>query len=213
MNTLDEAYLTENYIPLVVPALVPPVGWNPQRPDPKTPYWKLLGWQQCMGNTVQNLLNWIGKVDPAMSSVAKMDTFSYYHGFELYLQKKNIKPGDVDIYVLEQHVAWANEMLHNSEFELEMRRNSGKEIAITFDGLVAYHNSTRRPAGLGTKLTKSGHIITSLDHVENTKQDWLVVSDPYGHFPYRQAFGHRVMYSRELLSDKITAAVLIQRKE
>ncbi|NCN11248.1 MAG: hypothetical protein GW938_15530 [Leptospira sp.] len=209
---MNEIFLTEDYIPFKTNIPMPDCDWNPQRPDPPTPFWKLLGYQQCMGNTIQNLINWIGRVDSTMSHLAKMDTFSYYHGFELYLQQQNIKPGSIDVYVFEKHVEWANVMLQGSQYELNYKRNLKNKITFTYNDVVSYLVAYERPAGLGTTLTKSGHIITALNQVQNSQKEWLVVTDPYGHFPYRQRFGHRVMYAKELLVDKLSSVVMIQLK-
>lgn len=209
-----EAYLTENYIPIEIPDLSIPTSWNPQRPDPKTPYWKLLGYQQCMGNTMQNLLNWLGKVDAKLSSLAKMDTHSYYYQFELWMKQSGIQPGSNLIYFLGKHVEYANLLckLANSEYSFEYFRNSKQEQVFQFDSIMDYHLATNRPAGLGTALTKVGHIMTSICELRTSNQDYLVVSDPFGHFPYRQTFGHNLLYSRELLANKLNSVVFIRRK-
>jgi len=201
-----EAYRGINYDPIHVDVPTPDIKWNPQRPDPQTPFWKLAGYQQCMGNGFQNLANWLGEMDSNLVGFAKMDTFSYYHGYEIWLKQNNKKPGDWQIYGSQFHCDYLNVILQNAGSRYRLHRLGDTHI----DDVAEYHEKFRRPALLGMSWTKSGHIITSKDTIRKKDELYgLVCSDPYGLKPYIQRYGHNIIYEKHEFINNISSFIRI----
>lgn len=185
------AYSGVNFEP--VPALLvnPMVPWNPQRNDVKTPIRGIQGIYQCMGNSVQNSLRFFGQRNSKLRTLSTMDTYSYYHGLELWLanKKRNAKS---DIYYLKLQSEYAAGIFRKNNASIEV--SYGKA---NVPRLVDYLETTGNIAIFGISVPRKGrqnfrHILNIAGITPDRKG--LVAIDPYGYYPYSQRFGFCVVY-------------------
>lgn len=200
------AYSGENFDP--VPALLihPIVLWNPQRTDPRTPIRKIQGFQQCMGNSVQNSLRYLGQTFAKLRTVANMDTFSYYHGFEQYLSETG-RNSDIDIYVMQNHTEYLNLILSTNKVKIH-----ASYLVADVDIILDYLETTGRIGICGIGVPRKGqrdfrHIINVVGITAD--RNGIVAIDPYGYYPYAQRFGYCVVYSIEWLKKFSTHMTLL----
>jgi hypothetical protein len=192
------AFRGENYDPVSCELIDPMVEWNPQRTDPNSPFLGLKGSQQCMGNSFQNAQRHFGRRFPELKSLAHNSTYSYYAAFEGYLKEKKLN-GPNDVYLLENHANFWNQSMKAIGFSLHavVQKASLKELRL-------YLKRTNQIAILGIAVKEFRHITTVL----GTTEDGFVITDPYGLYPYRQRFGHCVVYSDSFLKNIVTRMVL-----
>lgn len=173
----------------------PVAPWNPQRGDQITPYFELRDYQQCMGNVFQDMIVFVGMLKNIPDFV-NLTTYNYYTLLETW-----IRINKLNVYDSADHARHFNELMHANKIELRIVKKNGNK-----DELCNYFKNGHYPCGLGTKLTKSGHIIRGLGILElDNGKKLLEVSDPYGIGPsYRDPNGHQIHYD---LDDLFTIGV------
>lgn len=194
------AFHGENYEPISCELMEPMVEWNPQRVDPNSPFLGLKGSQQCMGNCFQNAQRHFGRKIPELKSLAHNSTYSYYAAFESFLNETGkIKPDDV--YMLENHADFFNQMMGSLSLNLR-----AQVLKANLTELRNYFNKTKQIAILGIAKGDFRHITTVL----GTTDSGFVITDPYGLYPYRQRFGHCIVYTEKFLKPIVTRMVLFR---
>ncbi|KAA1291792.1 hypothetical protein C4X99_16920 [Leptospira interrogans serovar Geyaweera] len=173
----------------------PVAPWNPQRGDQITPFFKLRDYQQCMGNVFQDMIVFVGMLKN-ISDFTSLTTYNYYALLENWIKKHKR-----NVYDSADHAEHFNELMRANKIELRIVKKNGNK-----DELCNYFKNGHYPCGLGTKLTKSGHIIRGLGILElDNGKKLLEVSDPYGIGPsYRDPNGHQKHYD---LDDLFTIGV------
>ncbi len=181
---------------------------NDQRNDPPTPIWKTLGWAECMGNTFQNIANWTGACyQEQFGAFSKTNTFSYYAGFETWLNGHGFSPKNKSANkISDLHAKYMNELFRMNGVPLEIivTRPGSKKMLI--EAL-----SEERPCGVGTQITPDGHIITALEYDEKT--DLFKTSDSYGNAKtmYKNHDGFGVDYDWDFMN--VRALYILNKKE
>ncbi|EMO79340.1 hypothetical protein LEP1GSC126_2888 [Leptospira kirschneri str. 200801774] len=173
----------------------PIAPWNPQRGDQITPYFELRDYQQCMGNVFQDMIVFVGMLKNIPDFV-NLTTYNYYTLLETW-----IRINKLNVYDSADHARHFNELMCANKIELRLVKKTGNK-----DELCNYFKNGHYPCGLGTKLTRSGHIIRGLGILElDNGKKLLEVSDPYGIGPsYRDPNGHQIHYD---LDDLFTIGV------
>lgn len=173
----------------------PIAPWNPQRGDQITPFFYLRDYQQCMGNVFQDMIVFVGMLKNIPDFV-NLTTYNYYALLEDYIIKHK-----GNVYDSADHAEHFNTLMRANKIELRLVKKAGNK-----DELCNYFKNGHYPCGLGTKLTKSGHIIRGLGILElDNGKKLLEVSDPYGIGPsYRDPNGHQIHYD---LDDLFTIGV------
>lgn len=180
---------------MIVYCSYPIAPWNPQRGDQITPFFKLRDYQQCMGNVFQDFIVYVGMLKNIPDFV-NLTTYNYYTLLETW-----IRINKLNVYNSADHARHFNELMRANKIELRLVKKIGNK-----DELCNYFKNGHYPCGLGTKLTKSGHIIRGLGILElDNGNKLLEVSDPYGIGPsYKDPNGHQIHYD---LDDLFTIGV------
>ncbi|MBE8363457.1 hypothetical protein [Leptospira borgpetersenii] len=168
----------------------PIAPWNPQRGDQVTPVFGLKDYQQCMGNVFQDMIVYVGMKEniPGFTSLT---TYNYYALLENWI-KKNKR----NVYDSADHSEHFNELMKSNELPYRIRKKMGNK-----EELCKYFETGSFPCGLGTYLTRKGHIIRGIGIVETSDgKKYLKASDPYGYGPrYIDPYGHNINYELEEL--------------
>lgn len=206
----------------------PKIDWNPQREDIPTPFLQKPDWSQCMGNSFQSIINWCGSIFPEKIKLLDknhFNTYNYYNIFEAWLKDKKFiikdkngiwKDPDQSLYTMSYHVNHFNEL---------MIKNSVSIRAVYYDNailkkLVEHITKTKIPCVLGTKLTNEGHIIRIVGYNDDNNKISLIVSDPWGEYPYttniQKSDGHYKYYPINIENNliynvKITRMTLFEK--
>ncbi|EMN44721.1 hypothetical protein [Leptospira weilii] len=170
----------------------PIAPWNPQRGDQITPRLKLRDYQQCMGNVFQDFIVYVGMLKNIPGFI-RLTTFNYY----VLLEDWVIQHGK-NIYDSEHHAEYFNLLMQNNQIPLQIVKKQGNK-----EELCKYFETGFYPCGLGTRLTRKGHIIRGIGIIEMSDgTKYLRASDPYGRGPaYLDPNGHEVDYELNLLFD------------
>ncbi|EKR98618.1 hypothetical protein LEP1GSC125_1851 [Leptospira mayottensis 200901122] len=138
-----------------------------------------------MGNVFQDMIVFVGMLKNIPDFV-NLTTYNYYTLLETW-----IRINKLNVYDSADHARHFNELMRANRIELRLVKKPGNK-----DELCNYFKNGHYPCGLGTKLTKSGHIIRGLGILElDNGKKLLEVSDPYGIGPsYRDPDGHKIHY-------------------
>lgn len=170
----------------------PIAPWNPQRKDPITPRLFLKDYQQCMGNIFQDFIVYIGLIY-RIPDFIHLTTYNYYALFEDWAikNKKNV-------YDSRDHSEYFNILMNSNNIPFKIVKKKGDK-----EELCSYFENGDFPCGLGTYLTKKGHIIRGIGIVINDEgKKFLKVSDPYGVGPsYLDPYGYMIQYELDVLFD------------
>lgn len=171
--------------------------YNPQRGDAKTPFQKLADWQQCMGNSMQNMWWWLAKLYPELIGfpLTEAGTFAYYHGLEAWLKQERL---DWAIYNSEYHVKWLQKAIDSLGLPVRIRSADA-----SFDAVAKVIQGRRCIVALGTRFTGvGGHIV----NVIGASDTALLLSDPYGNpnLAYKSTDGFRVPVSRGFCKGRLS---------
>lgn len=168
----------------------PIAPWNPQRRDPITPRLFLRDHQQCMGNVFQDFIIYAG-MSYRIPDFVRLTTYNYYALLEDWVvrNKRNV-------YDSKDHAEHFNLLMDANEIPLRIVKKPGNR-----DELCRYFETGKYPCGLGTFLTKKGHIIRGLGIVISSEgKTYLKASDPFGVGPrYIDPYGHLIQYDLDEL--------------
>ncbi|MCG6191793.1 hypothetical protein LFX25_00870 [Leptospira sp. FAT2] len=170
----------------------PIAPWNPQRNDQITPRLFLRDYQQCMGNVFQDFIIYIG-LTYRIPDFIHLTTYNYYALLEDWV----IKNGR-NVYDSADHAEHFNLLMETNEIPFRIVKRKGNK-----NELCEYFENGKYPCGLGTYLTKKGHIIRGIGIVTTGDgKKFLKASDPYGVGPrYIDPYGHMIQYELDFLFD------------
>ncbi|EKN89880.1 hypothetical protein LEP1GSC034_1018 [Leptospira interrogans str. 2003000735] len=168
----------------------PVAPWNPQRGDQVTPKFGLHDYQQCMGNVFQDMIVFVGMREN-ISGFTSLTTYNYYALLESWISKHKR-----NIYDSADHAEHFNELMKANNLPYRIRKKKGNK-----EELCQYFENHSYPCGLGTFLTRKGHIIRGIGIVETSDgKKYLKASDPYGVGPrYIDPYGHLINYDLDEL--------------
>lgn len=210
----------------------PMPGWNPQDSDPPTPIWHTLGWAQCMGNSSQNDLNFVGMIDPAVREFAKMNTFTYYAGLETWLkqlwfaaeEKAGRVPTDAKFKlwlgknqsfnkISELQATYMNEVLVGSAWRASWKKK------VSFQEIWDYLDN-RRICSYAIDIPRKGqenmkHLLNGAGKGEDENGRYILTLDSYGNLNtnYKDKNGHKVKYHESLIGKYLTTRIFIIPRE
>lgn len=129
------------------------------------------GHNHCKSTSSTMFVNWLGQNFESLSTLAKMDEYSYNANLIPFTQ-----PGE-KIQSWEPHLRFINQMLINGKVPLKahfVNYNTNHD-KILYSLMVRQY-----PVILGTVITKDGHIVLLVGITANG--DYIII-DPYGQAP------------------------------
>jgi hypothetical protein len=174
--------------------------YNPQRGDLKTPIIPLHDWQQCMGNSYQNLWWWLAQKFEGLIGypLTEAGTYSYYHGLNAWLKQERL---DWAIYNSEYHTKFLQKALDHIGAPVKIRSGNA-----AFSSIRAVVENHKVPVVLGTRFSGAGgHIVTVIGASAAT----LLLSDPYGNptTGYKNHDGWRAEVSKNFCAGKLSKMI------